>query len=74
MADEIEPEPQQVPGGRPPPLWLPAGSVRALIALLIVVTTCGLIFMEVPIPDWFLLTFTGTIAGYYSMRTNAPKE
>lgn len=61
-------------GGKTPPLGLPDGSVRAVIALIVVITTCTLLYMGIPQPDWWILTFTGVIAAYYGMRNNASNK
>lgn len=48
----------------PAPLWLPRGSVRALIALAVTATFVYLAVSGAVVPEW-LLAVLGTVLGYY---------
>ena len=53
------------------PLGLPTGSVRAILALLIISTICLLAVRAQTAPDW-LLIFAGTAFGFYfGARSNS---
>jgi len=62
----------QETSGQTPPLWLPVGSIRAIIAIGMTVTVCGLIANQITIPDWFMVSFTGIIAQYFNTRMYTP--
>lgn len=69
--DEGQPQNEEptIPGKQDrPPLYLPEGSVRAILAMLIVGTTCFLIYTGTEIPEWWTLAFSGTVAAYYVTR------
>jgi len=46
------------------PLWLPKGSVRSIIALSLVFTTCYLVVFVGDIPE-ALLGLVGAVIGFY---------
>lgn len=47
------------------PLWLPKGSVRAIMALATIATACYMaMFSAQLLPDW-LVGLIGTIVGFY---------
>jgi hypothetical protein len=55
-----------------PPLGLPEGSVRAVIALLLVLTCCRMAVAGRPIPEVLGTAVGMAIAGYSSPRSNPP--
>jgi len=46
------------------PLWLPAGSVRAIIALSTVGAMIALLAMSGNVPEWFIAV-VGSVIGFY---------
>lgn len=53
------------------PLWLPPGSVRSILAIIIVLTTMAL-FVTGNAPDG-LVAIAGAIVGWYFNKTGADK-
>ena len=53
------------------PLWLPAGSVRSILAMGIVATTMAL-FINGTAPDG-LVAIAGAIVGYYFNKSGSDK-
>lgn len=53
------------------PLGLPEGSVRALIALTVVIGTVTLLGLDKPIPEWLQGGFFTLIGFYFGARTGA---
>ena len=47
------------------PLWMPEGSVRALIALIIVLSAVAGVFLLPPESAGLLLGLTGAVATFY---------
>lgn len=48
----------------PAPLWLPRGSVRAIIALMVMATFVYLAVSGAVVPEW-LVGVLGMVLGYY---------
>jgi hypothetical protein len=55
-----------------PPLGLPEGSVRAVIALILVLTVCLMAVWGRHIPETLGTAVGMAIAGYFSQRNNSP--
>ena len=51
-----------------PPLWLPPGSIRAIMALILTITACGLVYTGAMVPEWFISLVTGYVSGYFIGR------
>lgn len=62
VEDEMERETKD------PPLYLPVGSVRALLAIFVTATTSFMVAKQLPIPEWWLLAFSGIVAAYFNSR------
>lgn len=57
------------------PLWLPEGSVRAIIALSVAGTAMYLAATQAPVEDWFAMAFTLVISVYFEgRRAGTPTE
>jgi len=54
----------------PPPLGLPPGSVRAIALLLMAVTLCASVFLQIEPPEWMLTIFGAQIGEYVTRRGN----
>jgi hypothetical protein len=54
--------------GKRPPLGLPEGSIRALIALMIIGTVCGMTACGKPVPDFLVRGFELALFGYGLVR------
>jgi hypothetical protein len=52
------------------PLDLPEGSVRALLALILVLSTFVLFLLNKTPPEWYLSLVMMVIAFYFGIRTN----
>ena len=53
------------------PLWLPIGSVRALVLLGITGVTLGMVFLAKPVPDELKVAFGAVWGMYVGTRLNA---
>lgn len=56
------------------PLWLPEGSIRAMIAIGTLSLTGILMILSYTIPDWLVLWNGIIISNYYDMRKNTPPK
>jgi hypothetical protein len=52
----------------PPPLWLPRGSVRASLALIVVGGVFGRVTLGLPVEEPELAIAAGVLGGYGLMR------
>lgn len=52
------------------PLWMPRGSIRALIAILLVVTAMYLVVTGRTLEDGFLGLVVAAVTFYFSQRAN----
>lgn len=50
------------------PLWLPEGSIRAILALGIVALVSTLVFVQIPVPDWLVLWAGLILQSYFNHR------
>lgn len=50
------------------PLGLPPGSVRAILAILVLSTACACVVMQLAVPDWFIASVVGIVTNYFSGR------
>ncbi len=53
------------------PLWLPAGSVRALMTMGALVIAAILLIASIDIPVWFVGLITLVVNSYFNERSNA---
>lgn len=51
------------------PLFLPAGSVRAIIALTAIIAVIVFVCFKIPIPDWYAVIAGSVIAYYFGNHT-----
>lgn len=58
-----------------PPLWLPEGSIRAIIALIILLPVVYLLIIGRAdvIPDWYYVLLGMVITFYFESRKNNKK-
>lgn len=56
------------------PLGLPEGSVRAVLALLVILTVCAMAFLQRDIPDTLGALAGLVVAAYFSQRANDPPK
>ena len=55
------------------PLWMPRGSVRALLTLGMTILTGYMVASEINVPEWWQLMNGGAIAGYGITRYLSPR-
>lgn len=55
------------------PLFLPEGSVRALIAISLTATFCVMVYEMKVIPEFFIATL-GIVIGFYFGKRSGEKE
>jgi len=53
------------------PLWLPRGSVRAVIAISAFYGTMMMLLLGIPVPDWYVGLMGSIMAFYYTAREKA---
>lgn len=53
------------------PLYLPVGSVRSILAVMLVITSCAGFLLSMIGPDQFIALATMALAFYFSDRTSA---
>jgi EamA domain-containing membrane protein RarD len=56
------------------PLWLPTGSVRAIIALGFAAAGILALFMTPDVPEWFALLLGIVIRDYFQTRQDADAD
>jgi hypothetical protein len=61
-------------GGGKPPLGLPEGSVRSVLALIVTGTVCGMAAFRVPVPDRLWEVLLLTLGAYFVSRAAGPKS
>uniref|UniRef100_A0A6M3Y6I9 Uncharacterized protein n=1 Tax=viral metagenome TaxID=1070528 RepID=A0A6M3Y6I9_9ZZZZ len=50
------------------PLWLPKGSVRAILAILIASTACLMAWYSKPMPEWFSWAVRLILIAYFAQK------
>ena len=50
------------------PLWLPVGSIRAVLALLIAMTACLMAWVGKPMPEWFTWAVRLVLVAYFAQK------
>jgi hypothetical protein len=50
------------------PLWMPRGSVRAIVALMLVATVCAAAILQRGVPDWLIAIVGSVVTFYYTKR------
>jgi hypothetical protein len=60
---------EQLPplGPRRGAFGLPDGTIRAILALLVILTVCTCVLMKIPLPDWFV-GLAGQVVIFYYWR------
>jgi len=56
----------------PYPLYLPRGSVRAILALASVFATIIMIFLRIEVPEWWYAIVASICAYYFGQRAVEP--
>jgi len=56
----------------PYPLWLPRGSVRAILALGSILATIIMIFVGIEVPEWWYAVVAAISAYYFGQRSVEP--
>ena len=57
-----------------PPLWMPVGSVRALIAIIVTIATAGMVFTSTSVPDWWQVVYVTMMGMYFGSRISSPRK
>ena len=55
------------------PLWMPQGSVRALITFFLLLVTMYMLTMGIIIPEWFSILVVSSVSFYYGTRKTTTK-
>ncbi|EKE18782.1 MAG: hypothetical protein ACD_9C00239G0002 [uncultured bacterium] len=50
------------------PLFLPKGSIRAILAIFMTGTICTALFFQIPLPEFYVVAWSGTIGLYFGGR------
>lgn len=50
------------------PLFLPKGSVRAIIALVMTTFVCTSLFYQIALPEYIVVVWSGTVGYYFAGR------
>lgn len=61
-------ENNKTPIMRKNPLFLPSGSVRALITLILLLATIAMFNVEKEIPEWFSMLVVSSVSFYFGTR------
>lgn len=56
------------------PLWMPRGSVRALITIGVLAVTAYMVMTGRDVPEWWQLLNGGTAGSYFATRVFAPRR
>lgn len=56
------------------PLWMPRGSVRSLLTLMLTGAVMFMVVTERAVPEWFQLLDGAALAGYFGTRLFAPRN
>ena len=51
-----------------PPLFLPVGSIRAILVIIVTGITGYMVLNQLMIPEWWTLFFTASVAYYFKSR------
>lgn len=54
------------------PLWMPDGSVRAIMTLGAVFIAGLLLLLEVQVPEWYVGLITLVVNSYFNSRSDKP--
>lgn len=57
-----------------PPLWLPVGSVRAIIALGMVAAGIVALMAGMDVPEWYALLLGIVVRDYFQTRADADSD
>lgn len=52
------------------PLFLPKGSIRAILAIVSTTFVCTALFFSISIPEWFIVVWSGIVGLYFAGRSN----
>lgn len=53
------------------PLYLPKGSIRAILAIIVTTFVCTALYYKIDLPEWFVITWAGIVGLYFGNRQNA---
>ena len=56
------------------PLYLPKGSIRAILIIALTTFICTSIFFRIPIPEQVIVIWAGAIGWYFGMKVNEQKQ
>jgi hypothetical protein len=56
------------------PLNLPKGSVRAILAIITTTFVCTALFFSQPLPEYFVVIWSGIVGLYFAGRSNFAEE
>lgn len=56
------------------PLFLPKGSVRAVLALVTTTFVCTALFYKIDLPQYFVVTWAGIVGFYFAGRLNFQEQ
>jgi hypothetical protein len=52
------------------PLGIPPGSVRAILAILVVACAVACVLMQISVPEWFVGAAAGIVSNYFNGRAS----
>lgn len=55
----------QIESRESPPLWLPSGSVRAILAIMAMIITGAMLLIGVNVPEWWVASGSVIWAFYF---------
>ena len=58
----------------PNPLWMPRGSVRALLTIGLTSVSAAMVLMGTEVPEWWQAMTAAAVAGYGITRAFAPRN
>lgn len=73
IKQEIEEEGGDVSPQEPNPLWMPQGSVRAIITLSLLVMSGVMLTMGTDIPEWLSILVVSCVSFYFGTRKTTAK-
>jgi hypothetical protein len=56
------------------PLYMPKGSVRAILTLIITIFICVAFFLKIALPEYIVVAWSGLIGWYFAGRTTADSK